>query len=113
MVLGGLFFPALAQESTQSVDERLVYLSPLPSTSVPAMCNCMQYAKAMGVRNIKIDEPIVGGGIILAEGPIGHIAVVIEIRDDGFVIVESNYISCTITYRILEHNYSRIRYFVK
>jgi len=73
----------------------------------------MQYAKMTGIQNVKIDEPILGGGIILAEGPIGHIAVVIEIRDDGFVIVESNYVSCTITYRFLEHDYNRIRYFVK
>lgn len=113
MVLGGLFFPAFAQESAQAIDEKLVYLSPLPSFPVPAMCNCMQYAKASGVQNIKIDEPIVGGGIILAEGPIGHIAIVIEIRDTEYVIVESNYSSCRITYRVLPFNYSRIRYFVK
>ena len=113
LVLGGLFFPAFAHESTQVVDERMAYLSPLPSMPVPAMCNCMSYAKALGIKNVKIDEPIVGGGIILNEGPIGHIAIVIEIREDGYVIVESNYVSCTITYRFLAYDYNRIRYFVK
>lgn len=77
------------------------------------MCNCMAFAKAMGVQNIKIDEPIVGGGIILNEGPTGHIVVILEIREDGYVIIESNYSHCKITYRVLSFNYSRIRYFVK
>jgi len=75
----------------------------------------MQFAKMTGVQNIRTDKPIVGGGIITAEGPTGHIIVIVSIDEvnQEFLVIESNYKKCAITYRRISFSYSRILYFVK
>lgn len=54
-------------------------------------------------------EPIVGSVVILKGGKLGHVALVLEVRDDSIVIVESNYKPCQITYRVIPKSSSIIK----
>ena len=108
-----IFTPIYAVNAPTIDIERAVFLKPLPAVLEPATCNCMQFAKSMGVKNIPVDEPLVGGGILLREGPIGHIAIILEIDANSFIVVESNYKKCAITYRRIDFDYSKIIGFVK
>ena len=113
-MLGLLLTPNIANEATEiSTDDlEMAYVKPLPSFPVPAKCNCMQYARLLGVGDTPSKTPVLMGGVILAEGPKGHIAIIIEINDDNILIIESNYEPCSITYRRLDLSYNRIVRFV-
>ena len=109
-----IFAPLYAVNAPVNVDYGgEVYMKPLPYVLVKPTCNCMEFARHMGVMNIPVEEPMVGGGIITSEGSRGHIMVILEIDDDSFIIVESNYISCRITYRRIYFDYSKIVRFVR
>lgn len=113
-MLGLLLAPNIASESaiapTSNFEE--VYLKPLPSFPVKATCNCKEYAKELGVGDRVSEVPVLLGGVVLAEGRTGHIAVIISIDEKDILVIESNYISCQITYRRLSLTYSKIRGFV-
>jgi hypothetical protein len=114
LMLGLLLTPNYATEEPifSTDDLEMAYVRSLPSFPVPATCNCMQYARLLGVGDNVSKVPVLMGGVILNEGKIGHIGVIIEINDDNILIIESNYKPCSITYRRLDLNYNRIIGFV-
>jgi len=87
--------------SREDVD--LTYLKPLPYPPIAPSCNCVGYAMQFGIQNEPIDEPMIGGSMRTWEGPIGHRVIILDIREDTeeFVIIESNYVRCQITYRVI------------
>lgn len=90
-----------------------VYLKPLPYIIAKPTCNCLEFARQLGVGDTKVDSPVILGGVLLNEGTQGHIAVVLEVNEEDILIIESNYVHCQITMRRLSLNYKRIRGFVE
>ena len=86
---------------------------------------CVSFVKANGFdqyfgdaetwdRYINSSEPEVGSVVVLKEGPNGHLALVLEVRDTEIDIVEQNFEeNGVISYRTLSKNYSRIVGYVR
>ena len=87
------------------------------STKVPSsvLCSCVQTAKYLGVNipsghnawDLKpnTDVPRVGQLALMAYIKTGHVAVIAEILEDGYLIVEGNYRTCQWTERIIPKDY--------
>ena len=55
-----------------------------------------------------------GYAVLLDEGPYQHLALIIEIREDGYYIVEQNYEGLYIvSYRTIPFDYNRIEGFIR
>jgi len=62
---------------------------------------------------INSDVPVIGGVVVLNEGQFGHLALIIDITDEGIRAVEQNYQGVGIvSYRVLDFNYEGIIGFV-
>ena|SRR3990167_8186424 len=71
--------------------------------------NAYEWAKYV---NSEIGWP--GYAVLLDEGPYQHLALIIEIREDGYYIVEQNFIGLYIvSYRTIAFDYTRIEGFIR
>jgi len=75
------------------------YLSPLPHLYVEPTCNCWEFLKQFSP-GTKV--------LYTNEGKFGHYAVVIKEEYGRYIVVESNYIPCEISYRWFYKNDKRI-----
>lgn len=105
----------------EPITEDLVYLKPLPYIQAKPSCSCVGFIQSFGFDiaghayqlQPNSDEPMVGGLALTKEGPYGHVAVIHQIDFDSLIIVESNYIKCSITYRRISLDSPLIRGFIK
>lgn len=89
----------------------------LINTQIPynTLCSCVQTAKYLGVtipggHNAwdlvpNSDEPKVGQLVLMAYIKTGHVAVIAEILEDGYLIIEGNYRTCQKTIRVIPKDY--------
>jgi len=75
-------------------------------------CWCFYFAKLYNLE-MEPDLPRIGGGIIFQYATTFHIAVILEMREDGMRVAESNFKKCRITKdRIVDYNDPAIIRFV-
>lgn len=101
----------VSEDISTLVDYDLFYLEPLPY--FPATCNCVDFTRLFNIGDEPTDEPCVLCAVKTWEGEKGHRAVVWEIRKTELVIVESNYIPCEVSWRIISLDNPLIRGYVR
>lgn len=109
-------YPFIAEEMTLVItdeDYSAVYLTAYDLPILRPTCNCVEFVKSLGVKGIKTNEPIVGGGIRLKEGKVGHWVYIFAIEENDYLIIESNYVPCKITFRRIAKDYKLIDYFLE
>ena len=75
----------------------------------PVACSCIIYASQFidlpkntdAIDLISNSQPYIGGAILLKYGNLGHIAIIIDFKEDGFLVKESNYKRCEYTTRLI------------
>lgn len=104
-------------ESSQ--DKWSPLLSPTLQAKIREECSCVVYAQSRGLAVsgnaddiLPNSPPIVGGGILFQYPQAGHIALIRNITDTGFIIEESNYKRCKKTERLVDFNDKYIRGFI-
>lgn len=111
----------------QLEEEKLIKLQEekerLLNTEVPYnfLCSCVLTARYLGVAIPKgnnawdlepnSDTPIVGQLVLMSYEKTGHVAVLAEIREDGYLIIEGNFHSCQWNKRIIPKDYYAIKGF--
>lgn len=83
-------------------------------------CSCIKTARLQGARipygtnasELVPNAPPTVGGLVLMKYPKSyHVAYIKELRDNGIVIVEGNYPTCTKRERVIPYSYKAIRGF--
>jgi len=110
--------PAIVEIQQEPVieEEKEEELSQEIATSV--YCSCVQTAKSLGV-NIpsgnnasdlepNTDEPQVGQLVLLHYPKASHVAVILSISEEGYLIEEGNYHPCEHTTRFIKKDYHAI-----
>lgn len=85
----------------------------------PVACSCVIFASQFldlpkntdAIDLISNSQPYIGGGILLNYESIGHIAIIIDFKDNGFLVKESNYKECKYTTRLISFDDPAIRGF--
>lgn len=100
-----------------SEDKWLPKLATTTREMVLRKCNCGIFARARGldfpvVENVSELKPntfpAVGHGVLFTYG---HLAVITEMSNDGFFIIESNFKKCKVTRRFIDWNSEFIKGF--
>lgn len=95
------------------VDAQKHYLEPLPHIPIEASCDCFLFVKKLGAQIVPVDKPLVGYVIHTLEGPTGHWMMIIKDEGDSWIVIESNYVPCSLTIRRIPKDYPLINGYYK
>ncbi len=92
---------------------------PINEPEPPQDCSCVKYARShipdlppmRTPDDLEPNSPPFVGAAVLLDYKLAHIAVITEIRDDGYMITEANYKPCEITERFLPWDNAHLRGF--
>lgn len=102
-----------------SQEQWLPLLSPTLQSQIREECSCVVYVRSRGLNivgnasdQIPNSIPTIGAGIIFDYSNTGHIAIIENINEKGFIVSESNFKRCKKGTRLIPFNDPAIKGFV-